>query len=71
MSDSDRWFHLEQERKRDRQQRADRAKRRAQRSAQREQELQRAFAAKPNVQMKVTEWTTDEQGNLSRKVFAK
>lgn len=68
--EGDRWFAVEQDRKRERQQRASRAKRRAQRSAQREQELQRAFAGKTDVQMQITEWETDEHGNLCRKVFA-
>jgi hypothetical protein len=67
----DPWFKVDRDRRRERAQRTARSQRRAARAAQREQDLQRAFATAPNIEMHVTGWEIDEQGNLSRKVFAK
>lgn len=72
MSDEgERWFAIEMQRKREKRQRTDRARRRAQKAAQREQALQRVFSGTtPKLKMQVTEWETDAQGNLSRKIYA-
>jgi hypothetical protein len=70
-NEANRWFHVDQERKRERRKRAERAQRRASRAARREQNLQRAFITTSDIEMQITEWLIDEFGNLSRKVYAK
>lgn len=72
MEEGDRWFHLTQDRKREKRRIADRARKRALRATRREGRLDRAFyATAPKAQMEVTEWVYDEFGNMSRKIFAK
>jgi hypothetical protein len=70
-AEGDRWFSVERERQRERIKRLERAKRRAQRSTQREERMQRVFGNADDIRMQVTDWETDAQGNLSRKVFQK
>lgn len=70
MNESDRWFHIEQDRKRERTARVRRAKKRAATMARREATLDRAFQTKTiQTKMNLTEWTLDEHGNLSRVLF--
>lgn len=70
MTESDRWFHIEQDRRREQAARVRRAKKRAATAALRERVLERAFAPKAiQTKMNLTEWTLDEHGNLSRILF--
>ena len=75
IDESDRWFSVERERRREmhkRAERAQRAQRRAARSAAREETPQGAFSRSttPNINMRFTEWEYDELGNLCRKIYA-
>ena len=66
MDEGERWFHLTQERNRERDARARRAKRRVERATQRKSKRQQG--ANPNIKMEVSEWEVDEHGVLSRTV---
>jgi hypothetical protein len=72
IDESDRWFSVERERRREMHKRAERAQRRAARSAAREETPQGAFSRSttPNINMRFTEWEYDELANLCRKIYA-
>ena len=66
-TEGDRWFHVEQDRKRERAAWERRAKTRARTAAERAQD---GRSQCPGIKMEHTEWTTDAQGNLSRMIYA-
>jgi hypothetical protein len=68
MDEGERWFHIEQDRKRELQARVRRAKRRVERAARREQTRQQGV--NPKIRMQVSEWAYDENGVLTRTISA-
>jgi len=69
-NDSNTWFRILQDLKREQYTRRDRAKRRAAGSVKREEARERASKPASGVQMGKTEWVIDEFGNMSRSVYA-
>ena len=67
-TEGDRWFHVEQDRKREHAARVRRAKTKARTAAERAQD---GRSQCPGIKMEHTEWTYDAQGNLSRIIYQK